>query len=347
MTRSILSSCAGLFVTLLLSGAGSVLASGDDNQLWGTSRSPTAPATQDKALSGFQSPSFIYNNASYGTGGGALRNRGGTTIGVSGVIGPVQAAFLYWAVITDGPPDKSAYRVRLTRHLPKSERRHEHEWSDQGKDADYSRIVQGKVVGSGPQPCWIGTTITVFRAGVPTSLASGNGLYEVTLRRGATGTTDGSDPWATAPLLPLWEGASLVIVGTGTGTIGIYDCPLSGNFILGSFSYTLTLPRATNPGSTTLWDNIGADGQFGASRLDDAALAQETTTINGVPLAGPGSGYNDSDWNGSSGLPLPQLWDDTGHDITQATQPSLPTLEIAITAPADCLTAVANVVEVE
>jgi len=46
------------------------------------------------------------------------------------------------------------------------------------------------------------------------------------------------------------------------------------------------------------------------------AFTSEITTIGGPAFAGPGSAYWDSDWNGSSGLPVPELWDDTGPDIT-------------------------------
>jgi hypothetical protein len=347
VVRSLLPPYVGVFVTLLAWSPTCLLASGENNQMLGTTRSPTAPVgTQNKTMSGTQAASFVYNNASYGTGGGALRNRGGTTIGVSGVTGPVQAAFLYWAVITDGPPDKSAYRVKLTRLLPTAEhKQHQESSASESDENGSSRIVRGKVVGSGPQPCWIGTTITVFRAEVPPSLANGNGLYQVTLKKGAAGSTDGADPWSEA-VLPLWEGASLVIVGTGMGTVGIYDRPLSGNLIDVSFSYTLDLPVAAN-GVLTLWDNIGADGQSGVSRSADPFVSQETTTINGSLIAGPGSDYNDSDWNGSSGLPLPQLWDDTGHDITLAILPGATRLNITIDAPTDCVTTVANIVEVQ
>jgi hypothetical protein len=69
-----------------------------------------------------------------------------------------------------------------------------------------------------------------------------------------------------------------------------------------------------------------------------------------VHIAGPGSNAIDGDWNGSSGKPLPLLWDDTGHDITAATPKGTTALnvEIYITgspATVDCMTTVANVVE--
>ena len=102
------------------------------------------------------------------------------------------------------------------------------------------------------------------------------------------------------------------------------------------------------PGKRTLIDNIGADGKhtFGASRLAVPAFTSETTTIGGPAFSGPGSAYWDSDWNGSSGLPVPELWDDTGHDIT-ALGAAVPNLPVTVSQPGggDCLTPVVNVVE--
>jgi len=107
------------------------------------------------------------------------------------------------------------------------------------------------------------------------------------------------------------------------------------------------LPKAAT-GTLTLFDNIGADGQQGNSRKALSGFADEITKINGKVVAGPGSLYNDSDWNGSSARPLPQLWDDTGHDITFATPSGTTSLSITIANKGetsfDCLTPVANVV---
>jgi hypothetical protein len=98
-------------------------------------------------------------------------------------------------------------------------------------------------------------------------------------------------------------------------------------------------------------DNIGSDGKHSVlgSREATLTIGDETTTINAFPVAGPaGSNYVDSDWNGSAGLPVTQLWDDTGHDITAAAKPGTVALNVSVFAggpPADCLTPVANVVQ--
>jgi len=62
-------------------------------------------------------------------------------------------------------------------------------------------------------------------------------------------------------------------------------------------------------------------------------------------IAGPGSALNlTGDWNGSSGFPLPQLWDDTGHQFPSS---GASTLNITFDGANqnDCLTGVANVVQ--
>jgi hypothetical protein len=275
--------------------------------------------------------------AQFASGGVGLRNRGTGAIGISGVLTPVKAAFIYWALITSGPAPIADQSIMVQRLSP--------------GPASAVIIVAGTNVGTGRQPCWAGDTITVFRGSVPTSVATGNGLYKVTLLSGASGSTSGGDPWVGTPALPLVDGASIVIVGTSpsTQTVVIYDVGLAGVTFQGNpgISYSLILPTAAS-GALTLFDNIGADGQQGTSRKALSGYGDEITKINGKLVAGPGSLYNDSDWNGSSARPLPQLWDDTGHDITVATPSGTNRLNVTIAnkgeAGSDCLTPVANIV---
>ena len=298
----------------------------------GTSASQSAVNAPSTVALSPLAPLAGFSGASYATGGKGMRNQRAGGIVISGAKKPIQGAFIYWAVISQGAPVAADQSVIVQRLFP--------------TPASTAVKVVGSVVGSGPQPCWSGDTITVFRGTIPLTVATGNGSYQVTLNAGASGTTNGTDPWVGGNL-PLFEGASIVLVGTGTGQVALYDSGLSGSTFNSSLTYTLLLP-ATATGALTLWDNIGADGQQGKSR--SSSVAKEKTTINGVAVAGPGSAYNDSDWNGSAGSPLPQLWDDTGHNITAATKSGTTSLNITFntndgTTP-DCLTAVANVVEV-
>jgi len=281
-------------------------------------------------------PTMKFVNSSYGTGGVALRNRGAGGISISGVFAPVKAAFVYWAII--GPNPVPVITIKRLFPLP----------------AAGPANLPGVVVGAGPAPCpWPGNIITVFRAKIPLGIAIGNGLYEVSPPAGAGFTVNGSDPWTTV-VPPLLDGASIIMVGAPSplappGIVSIYDKGLAGRTFIsgGGLAYNLVLPIPT-PGHRTLIENVGADGRhtLGASRLAVPGVTSETTTIGGPAFAGPGSAYWDSDWNGSSGLPVPELWDDTGHDIT-ALGAGLPNLPITVSQPGggDCLTPVVNVVE--
>jgi hypothetical protein len=306
---------------------------------WGTSESAAKDQRFETAV-GAVSAHGVFVGAQFGSGGVGLRNRGTGSIGISGVLTPVKAAFIYWAVITNGAakaPDKT---VRVQRLFP--------------KPASAVVNVTGALLGTGPTPCWPqGTTISVFRGPVPMTVATGNGLYQVTLLPGAGGSTAGEDPYQGKVLPPLMEGASIVIVGTGTSTqrVALYDTGLAGKTFAGNpgLSYSLTLPAATT-GTLTLFENIGADGQHGElSGYTGTGVDDESTVINTVAVAGPSSAYNDSDWNGSSALPGPQLWDDVPNNITAATPAGTRVLNVAIANKGeeewDCLTPVANIVQ--
>lgn len=284
--------------------------------------------TQAALSLGTVSPAITIGSAGYGTGGVGLRNRASGTLAVSGVVPPTKAAYLYWGVITQGPPTAANGAVAIQRI------------SFPGSPDD---IVTGAVVGTGPQPCWIGDRITIYRAAVPLNVANGNGEFRVKLKSGASGLINGADPWAVAPVLPLMEGASLVIVGAGNSTVALYDKGLAGQTFNSGLTYALKLPVKASGGGA-LFDNVGADGQKGASR--SPFVAQENTSINGVKVAGAGAPDTDSDWNGSSALPLPQLWDDTGHNILAAAPAGTTTLNFSITEGSDCLSPVANVVSI-
>jgi hypothetical protein len=307
---------------------------------WGTSDSPTAGTTLfETDIAAAVTAHQTFTGAAYGSGGVGLRNKGMGGIGISGVVTPVKAAYLYWAVITEGAAKTPDTQMKIQRLFP--------------TPASAVTTVTGTLLGTGSSPCWGGTVISVYRASVPTTVSSGNGSYEVTLMPGAGGTTAGADPWL-SETLPLFEGASLVVVGTGPATsrVVIYDTGLAGKTFGGNpgLTYSLTLPVATT-GTLTLFDSIGADGQEGSSREAESGYGDEVTTINGTHFAGPGSLAINGDWNGSAGSPLPQLWDDTGHEITSATPKGTKTLNIKIANQGesswDCLTPVANIVQEE
>jgi hypothetical protein len=316
---------------------GPVSAAGQTRAL-GTPGAGSHPAVTPETSSSPIDAFMTYSDASYGTGGIGLRNRGTGVLHVSGVSGRVQDAYLYWAVLFNTTAPRSAlYYVGLGRIFP--------------NPTPFEVPLKGTLLGIGADPCWGGTGIAVFRAQVPSWLAMGNGAYQVTI---ASGRTDGSDPWVSSLVYPLAEGASLIIVGSGAYTVGIYDAGFTASTFgttdaNETLTYTLNLPGTVS--TDALWDNIGADGQAGGAvpgggRVDYALSSSETTTINSVAIAGPGGLDNDSDWNGSAGLPIPQLWDDTGHDIFSAVEGST-TAAISFYAPGDCVAPVSNVLAVQ
>src|SRR5712691_2271406 len=279
-------------------------------------------------------PFKVFRDARYQDGGTGMRNQQSWGLLISGVAGVPIKAYLYWAFITSGPAEPAQSGMKIQRREP----------TKAGV-----KSLKGVVVGTGATPCWGGDTITVFRAGVPLAVASGNGSYEVGILPGAAGSIAGEDPWAFAAL-PEAEGASLVIVYEAAGVVtSLFDVGLAGAtfFSTPGLAYELALPVPASGGST-LWDNIGADGQRGLSRMSFPGVANEDTRINGVPVAGPGSDSNDSDWNGDDSTPIPSLWDTAGHDITSATPAGTATLKVSVVGPSgsgvDCLTPIANVV---
>jgi hypothetical protein len=301
--------------------------------------SETANAVQPPPVTvlGNIPPFRVYARAQYGTAGTPLRNRRTGAIRMSGVVGPVQDAYIYWAVITQGPPPARVGQIQVQRLAPPGA-------------ASANVTLTGFVIGTGVQPCeWIGDRITVYRAQVPLAIATGNGTYRIATAFNAGGLVDGENPWLAPQVLPLWEGASMVMVGTGTETVSIYDVGLAGNTFNadGGLGYQLVLPFTANANDEVFFDEIGADGQHGQGRLALPALSAETTVIEGMPIAGPGSDYNDSDWNGGSGLPIPELWDDSGHRFLVPN--NTVTLRVGINNRAfgfgDCLTPVVNVVQ--
>jgi len=272
-----------------------------------------------------------FSQAGYGTGGVALRNRQGGVIHVSGVNGITRAAWLYWMYLfAPGPAGPPATQpITLERLFPTGV-------------APFSKVLTGTLIATGGDPCWGSAGNAVYRARVPVNLTTGNGYYRVTLDKSAVGLTTGEDPWNGNVVLPLAEGASLVLIGDGTSNVSLYDKGMSGIMVSVPTSYNLILPLAPT-GNPILFDSLGGDGQIGASRLANTA-ANDKVTINGTQISGTGGLDPDSDWNGSSGFPLPQLWDDTGHDITPVLRAGSPVVGVTIDPATDCLVTGANVI---
>jgi hypothetical protein len=280
-------------------------------------------------------PRAVYSQAGYATGGAALRNVASGGLTLSGTFAlPVKQAFLYWA-----------YLLKPGAIAPVSDLIGFCAWNA----AACINNVKGALIATGADTCWGSDGLAVFRADVTPLVAAAGGLgsYRVNVNPTLGFSTSGQDPWAGPIVFPAMEGASLVAIGGGAQTVAVFDTTtsggpsLTGQTFYSQLGYALPLPNSVAV-TPVLWDNIGADGQIGASRTP--LVANETVTINGVQISGSGSVVEDSDWDGGSGWPLPQLWDDTGHDITRAAPPATPALKVLHQSAGDCLSTIANVV---
>lgn len=277
-------------------------------------------------------PWRVWRDATAATAGTGLRNRGAGAIDLGDVRGPVRRAFLYWTLISDGPPPEGGDTIRVQRLLPERSR---------------ARLLTGTAIGTGVSPCWGGDRITVFRAAVPAAIVNGQGTYIVSPPEGVPGRTDGSDPFAGSPL-PAYNGASIVAIGDGFETVAVYDEGFAGKSMLGALKvldYTLLLPPAIANGvGFARLHQINADGQEGPGRGRVSRSAGEIVRVNGTPISGPGSEIIDGDWNGSAGGAIAQLWDDRLREISALMEPGNRRLRMQIERDTDCLTTVANIV---
>jgi len=223
--------------------------------------------------------------------------------------------------------------------------------------------VQGSLIGTGPDPCWLtnstSTPIAAYLGFLPLSIVNsesnptpGNGLYHIFMQLGGSGSTSGADPWASSAVAPLAEGASIVIFGTGTKKVAIWGGPgfTGATFAGGTQAYALKfspLPNAT-AGTPANFVSTYADGQVGAGYTYSAA-ASKAMIINGVNVAGIGSTINPtSGLNGDAGAPLPRLWDSTEIDIGSMgvfnSIQSQMNITVGGAANNDCITPIAHVI---
>lgn len=307
----------------------------------GTSQDPSAKtAVVSKVTTNPKVVIGVITNAQYAVAGTGLRNRSTGTINISGFVPPLQKAILYWGVLcpTSSPCGSSISIQRLS-------------------PSEISpKTFIGTLIGTGVDPCWGSNHAEYYKAYVgPIAPPKGSGgTYQVFIPKSEQGITDSSDPWVSADSkLPQWEGASLVLVGTGTSTVNITDAGLAGTPFfsppLPPYSYNVTL-FGTPSGGPVIWSSINADGQVGVSTTAEADTADEQVTINGTQVSGPSTGPvtwdTDSDYNGNDASPLPQLWDSRTHDISGVSLAS--PLSISVTSLSevgnDCVEQVANII---
>ncbi len=258
-------------------------------------------------------PSISYERAAHAANGVALRERVGGTIHLRGV--PEGAfilnAYLYFSYLDTMEIGNNWAGVIFNGNL-----------------------INAQKVADSEAPCWSPMVgIHTYRARVTKFVPKGlaNQDYQVTLPTRKV-DTDGENPWYTDTADQLLEGATLVVVYRTPETVSniyIYDAFNNSMF---SSSGTFMLYHAYHTGGA-YFTMTGADGQKN--------IPNETTTFNGVQIAGPGGYLSASDWDGSAGWPLPQLWDVNTHKVDLNDAFSM----VVYNAFGDCLVPVAMVIE--
>lgn len=252
-------------------------------------------------------------NAGYGT----IRLRGAPA-GAARVV-----AYLYWGTIQNAPPPAQTILFNGVK-------------------------VTGRLIGTG-QSCWCGGVFAAYRASVIALINPGiNGDYRVSAMPSAV--TDGSDPWNSACVLPLSEGASLVVGYAHNSIPAAAQLFINDGtvfFAAGGVNINNPLPVPVAPYKQLRHTRLGGDGQVGGGTFSTLPITDERTFLGPAltQIKGPASPFNgDSDWNGADGVPLNQLWDTHTESFTKLLVPfGAPNYVVRYTANGDCIYAVAHV----
>jgi hypothetical protein len=202
-------------------------------------------------------------------------------------------------------------------------------------------VVVGRKTADNTDPCWGRQGNHSYLADVTpfTNQTGGpNQEYEVIVPFTEKTSTAGENPWASgANGDVLFEGASLIVIYRNQNTRGaLYVfAPKGDNMFTSSATYLLATPGY----GQGLFTMVGADGQRGGGH--DNGASNELTFFDGTQIAGPPVAA--SDWDGSDGLTLPQLWDTHTHIVKL----SNPVSQVEYQAGTDCLVPVAFVLDQE
>ncbi|MGA3163849.1 MAG: immunoglobulin domain-containing protein [Verrucomicrobiota bacterium] len=262
------------------------------------------------ALVKFQSFSL---QGGYVASGVGMRNRGFGHISVAGIPAGsiIHAAYLYWDILGTTNDDTFS----------------------QGEIN--GQQITGQLVATGGDPCWDNATCNfAYRADV-TSLVTGNGTYSLT--NFASGTTDGSDPWAVGSSPPMMEGASLVIIyknlSSPPNTILIYEgAALTSGYTGNLLEVTIDGFIAPNSMFSATTTFIGADGQ---------AAVKPGSMFNGNFL--PTVAWYGSDPQDGPTFSLGNLWDTMTVDVTSLISPGDTSATATVQGGPDCMVWIAQV----
>jgi hypothetical protein len=265
-------------------------------------------------------PILEVRDVSHVASGAALRDRARGFIQLRGV-----------------PSKSSVVRSLLVWNFSDQERK----GSDSAPVLFDGNLVVGKKTADNTDPCWLRDGNHSYLADVTdyTNQRGGpNQDYEVILPFNEKTSTAGENPWAaTNSPAVLLEGATLIVIYKNEKTTGaLYVFAPPGDNM---FSSTATYFFPTPGFGTGLFTMVGADGQRGSGH--DNGASNELTFFDGNQIAGPAVAA--SDWDGSDGLTLPQLWDTHTHQVKLSNNPSKVDYDVKF----DCVVPVAFVLDQE
>src|SRR2546426_3451510 len=258
---------------------------------------------------GSLSPYAVHNGTiDYVAAGAAMRNQGYGTITVNWT-GTLVAGYLVWAFMSETAPTSGTLNG-----VP----------------------ITGNVVASTSiNPCWTGTIYTLL-ADVTSVVVNGTN----SLTGFPSGLTAGQDPWASPLALPLFEGASLIVVFDSGGPwrqITLYVAAETIRTVNTTLTDTLTHAAAISNSEKTTF--IVSDGQDPGN----TAIWKDTVVdANAFPGADPRT--STAPWT------LGNLWDTRTYEgaLPGPIPSSSETVGISnVGTPGDCLTWNAQVLRVD
>ncbi len=262
-------------------------------------------------------PWLVIDDAALVTNGVALRNCTEGWVHLRGVPQgrKVLKAFLYWNLADDQAVGNNFWLATFN-----------------------GAMVTGTKVADSADACWGNIGNHTYRANVTPLLPPRrpNGNYEIVVRFNGLTSTTGQHPWAPVePQKQRINGVTLfVLYEAPDSSVLLYD-NLNGSMFAFQGDFILRHPGYSGHALFTM---TGADGQRGAGY--DNTASNEITTFNGAQIAGPPVAA--SDWDGTAGWPLTQLWDVHTHHVTLSDRGSI----VSYTSPGDCLVPAAFALEV-
>jgi len=260
-------------------------------------------------------PSATFAAAGHVVNGAPLRNMMSATIATRGIPAGavIKGAYLYWNYGNNVATGTATEPILFNGHL-----------------------VLGVKVSDTAGLCWGTVGTHTYRAAVTPFLPAANPNQDYVVGGGGD-TTSGLNPWAAPSNVRKNNGVALAVFYGGAGVVGdamLYD-RFTGSAMIGG-AHTFTLTHAAQTGAAE-FSMVGADGQRGGTHTNTAS--NEIGKFNTVQFSGPPVAA--SDWDGSSGLPLPQLWDVHTHNVNLSGTSSA----VNYSTPGDCVAPVAFIVD--